>query len=81
MRRAILIACLVASALMPYPSARAGDVGFGSFRHVPGDVEAEGSDTYRILINQVNVTRAEVVISGALGTLADRVDDARFRTH
>jgi hypothetical protein len=41
----------------------------------------EGSDTYRILINQVNVTRADVVISGALGTLADRVDDARFRAH
>ena len=202
MRRPILIACLLASALtLSYTSVRAGDVGFGGFHHVPGDVEAnflvnlfrfvawphaptdtaticflrpsavqarletgvaagqdwaqvpgrkvivkmltdaelkalagpennigcqilfldartadqlwpalassrmpaslltvstqkdfayrggmiqflwEGSDTYRILINQVNVTRADVVISGALGTLADRVDDARFHAH
>jgi uncharacterized protein DUF4154 len=38
----------------------------------------ESGDTYRILINPVNVARADVVVSGALGTLADRVDDARF---
>jgi hypothetical protein len=39
----------------------------------------ESSDTYRILINPGNVSHADVVVSGALGTLADRVDDARFR--
>jgi hypothetical protein len=39
----------------------------------------EGSDTYRILMNQVLVTHAEVVVSGTLGTLVDRVDDARFQ--
>ncbi|HEY6926953.1 MAG TPA: YfiR family protein [Steroidobacteraceae bacterium] len=37
------------------------------------------ADTYRILINQANVARADVIVSGALGTLADRVDDARHR--
>jgi hypothetical protein len=40
----------------------------------------EGTDAYRIVLNRVNVTRADVIISGALATLADRVDDARFRT-
>jgi hypothetical protein len=37
--------------------------------------------TYRIGINQANVARADVVISVALGTLADRVDDERYRSH
>ena len=36
------------------------------------------ADTYRIAINTENVTRSGLVVSGALGTLADRVDDARF---
>ena len=39
----------------------------------------ENTETYRILINQGNVTQADVVVSGALATLADRVDDARYR--
>jgi YfiR/HmsC-like len=40
----------------------------------------EATDTYRIVINPVNITRADVTISVALATLADRVDDARFHT-
>ena len=38
----------------------------------------DAADTYRIAINTDNVTRSGLVVSGALGTLADRVDDARF---
>jgi hypothetical protein len=38
----------------------------------------DAADTYRIAINTENVTRSGLVVSGALGTLADRVDDARF---
>jgi hypothetical protein len=38
----------------------------------------DAADTYRIAINTDNVTRSGLVVSGALGTLADRVDDARY---
>jgi len=38
----------------------------------------DAADTYRIAINTENVTRSGLIVSGALGTLADRVDDARF---
>ena len=38
----------------------------------------DAADTYRIAINTDNVTRSGLIVSGALGTLADRVDDARF---
>jgi hypothetical protein len=38
----------------------------------------DGSDTYRIAIHPENVNRSGLVVSGALGTLADRVDSARF---
>lgn len=41
----------------------------------------DGPDTYRIGINPGNVARTDVVISGSLGTLADRVDDERYRPH
>lgn len=38
----------------------------------------DAADTYRIAINTDNVTRSGLIVSGALGTLADRVDDARY---
>ena len=38
----------------------------------------DSQDTYRIAINPRNVTDSGLVVSGALGTLADRVDSARF---
>lgn len=36
------------------------------------------SDTYRIAIHVGNVKDSGLIVSGALGTLVDRVDDARF---
>jgi hypothetical protein len=38
----------------------------------------DSSDTYRIAIHPDNVNRSGLIVSGALGTLADRVDSARF---
>lgn len=38
----------------------------------------DAADTYRIAINTENVSHSGLVVSGTLGTLADRVDDARF---
>jgi hypothetical protein len=38
----------------------------------------DAADTYRIAIHADNVNRSGLIVSGALGTLADRVDSARF---
>jgi hypothetical protein len=38
----------------------------------------DAADTYRIAIHADNVNRSGLIVSGALGTLADRVDTARF---
>ena len=38
----------------------------------------DSQDTYRIAIHPGNVIASGLVVSGALGTLADRVDAARF---
>ena len=38
----------------------------------------DASDTYQIAINTDSITRSGLIVSGALGTLADRVDDARY---
>jgi hypothetical protein len=38
----------------------------------------DAADTYRIAIHPDNVARSGLIVSGALGTLADRVDSARW---
>jgi hypothetical protein len=38
----------------------------------------DSADTYRIAIHPGNVSASGLTVSGALGTLADRVDSARF---